>query len=65
MFCSQGNPCVVLAEGVVKQSHREQVEVQDHHAWRSSEHSSKTMLLDSMTVAFEPLAGCMVLLGNG
>jgi len=48
-------------------SPREQVEVQyhSHHAQRNSQRNPNTMLLDSTTVAFEPLAGSMVLLDSG
>jgi hypothetical protein len=51
---------------VVKQSLGEQSEVQDlsSHALHSSQHNPNIMLLESMTVAFERLAGCMVLLGS-
>jgi len=46
---------------------REQIVVQhhSHHTQRSSQRNPNTMLLDSTTVAFEPLAGCMVLLDSG
>jgi hypothetical protein len=50
---------------MVEQSQQVHVEVQDHshHTQRSC--NPYTMLLDFTTVAFEPLAGFMVLLGNG
>jgi len=56
-----------VAEELVEQSQREQVEVQyhSHHAQRNSQRNPNTMLLDSTTVAFEPLAGFMVLLDSG
>jgi hypothetical protein len=38
---------------------------QSHHAQHSSQHDSNTALLDSTTVAFEPLPGLMMLLDSG
>jgi len=52
---------------MVNRDRVKQAAVQDHsqQALCFSQRNTNTMLLDSTAVAFEILAGCMLLLGNG